>query len=277
MSEIIEQINRTPIIPNSMAFWGFGQMGIGVKTPTAMLYIDLCLTDILRERFADYWVRAYDPPILPEQVTNADYYLISHEHADHLDPLTVKPIMEASPNVRFIAPGWCKEQLLDLGIKEERIIIPTALKPFVLPDSDVTLTAVPSAHYAKEYDAQKGYRWLGYSIQANGVTFYHSGDTIIYDDYVDTLQGLPTPDVAMLAINGRDYFRDLEQITGNLHPAEAAQLASNLGWDVLIVGHNDMYPVNKLPFGNIATAMEDKAPRQKYKILQPGELYYYVK
>jgi L-ascorbate metabolism protein UlaG (beta-lactamase superfamily) len=123
-----------------------------------------------------------------------------------------------------------------------------------------------------------GYRWLGYLIEANGVVLYHAGDTIIYDDYIETLRRLPTPDIAMLPINGRDYYRETEGgAIGNLAPVEAARLASDLGWDTLIVGHNDLYPYNTIPYSSIVHALETVAPRQKYKVLQPGELLYYVK
>jgi L-ascorbate metabolism protein UlaG (beta-lactamase superfamily) len=275
---IITQINQTNIIPNSLAIWGMGQMGVGVKTPKAVLYIDLCLSDSVREQFGDFWTRAYDPPIEPDQINNADYYLITHEHMDHLDPQTVGPIGQASPNAMFVAPGWCVDLLHECGIDSTRIILPEAMVPFTLPGTDVTVTAVPSAHYEKEYDPQKGYRWLGYLIESNGVRFYHAGDTIIYDGYIDTLRKLPQPDVAMLPVNGRDHFRETEgNLTGNLLPIEAARLAHDLGWDVLIPGHNDLYANNMIPFREIINALETTAPRQKYKVLQPGELYYYVK
>lgn len=275
---LITQIEQTRILPNSLPIWGFGQMGVGLKTPDATLYIDLCLSDGVRRQFGEFWVRAYDPPVEPRLISNADFYLITHEHMDHLDPLTVGPIAQASPQARFVAPGWCVDLLHECGVADERIIVPQALAPFTLPGTDVVVTAVPSAHYEKEYDEQKGYRWLGYFIESNGVRFYHAGDTIIYEDYVETLKQLPLPDVAMLPVNGRDYYRETEfDVTGNLLPLEAARLAHDLGWDVLIPGHNDLYPNNTIPFAEIASALETTAPRQKYKILQPGELFYYVK
>ncbi len=278
MNQIVEQIERVQILPNSLAFWGFGQMGIGVKTPQTMLYIDLCLSDILYEQFSTIWERAYPPPVQPEELTRADYYLITHEHADHLDPLTIAPIIQRLPLTRFVAPAWCKEQLVSLGINPNLIVTPTALQPIQLPDTDITLTAVPSAHYDKTYDETKGYRWFGYLLEANGVTFYHAGDTIIYEDYIETLKQLPTPDIAMLPMNGRDTYREVEgSAIGNLLPVEGARLASDFGWDMLLIGHNDLYPFNKIPFSTIVDALERIAPRQKYKVLQPGELLYYLK
>jgi L-ascorbate metabolism protein UlaG (beta-lactamase superfamily) len=153
-----------------------------------------------------------------------------------------------------------------------------ALEPLTLPGTSLRLTTVPAAHYEKEYDAQKGYRWLGFLIEWNGVIFYHAGDTIIYSDYLETLGRLPTPDVAMLPVNGRDWFRETDKnITGNLWPNEAARLARDLGWDTMIAGHNDLYPNNTIPMASIVEALANLAPRQKFKILQPGELFYYIK
>lgn len=271
----VTQMQNTPVIPNSLAIWGLGQMGVAIKGPDATLYIDPCLSDVVRERSGDWWARAYAPPLLPADITNADYYLISHEHMDHFDPLTVGPAAEASPHATFVASGWCLDLFAELGIGRERILTPPALEPVALPGTGITLTAVPSAHYEKEYDAQKGYRWLGFLIEWNGVTFYHAGDTIIYPGYIETLRHLPRPDVAMLPVNGRDTYRETEaDATGNLLPVEAARLAHDLAWEVLIPGHNDLYPNNTIPNEQIVQAL---APRQKVKFLQPGELYYYVK
>lgn len=278
MADIMQQILTLPIIPNSMAIWGFGQMGIGIKTSKTMLYIDLCLSDIVREQVDSHWKRAYAPPIQPEAIQNADYYLITHEHLDHLDPATIVPILKNNPALRFVCPAWCKARLLELGIQASHIICPEAFQSIELADSDVCLTAIPTAHYELDYDADLGYRWYSYLIEANGVCFYHGGDTIIYPEYLNHLKNAPQADIAILAVNGRDYFREIEgPAIGNLLPVEAVRISQMLGWDILIIGHNDMYPFNTIPYSEIATALEKLAPRQKYKVLQPGELYYYVK
>jgi L-ascorbate metabolism protein UlaG (beta-lactamase superfamily) len=140
------------------------------------------------------------------------------------------------------------------------------------------VTVVPSAHYEKDLDREKGYRWVGYLIEWNGVTFYHSGDTIVYPGYVETLRGLPKPDVAMVPVNGRDWFREREaNVIGNLLPVEAARLSKDLGWEVIIPAHNDLYPNNTIPMAHVIEALTSAVPRQKVKMLQPGELYYYVR
>lgn len=275
---LIEQMSRLSILPNSLAIWGLGQMGVAIKGPDAIIYIDPCLSDVVRERFGDWWYRAYPPPLAPEQVTNATYYLTTHEHFDHFDPVTVAAAAVASPEARFVVTGWSVDLATDADLDHDRLIIPEGLKPITLPGTDIRITAIPAAHYDKEFDAAKGYRWFGYLIEWNGVTFYHVGDTLIYPGYVEMLKKLPQADVTMLPVNGRDYYREADvNAFGNLHPNETARLAKDMGWETIILGHNDMYPNNAIPMGQIVDAINHLNPRQAYKVLQPGELFYYVK
>ncbi len=276
MASLPEQLRSTQILPGSLAIWSLGQMGVAIKGPDALIVIDPCLSDVVRESFGDWWARAYPPPLQAQELTDVDYFLISHEHLDHLDPATLAPAAQAAPQARFIAPGWCREPLTQLGVAAERIVVPRALEALQL--GSMQLTAVPGAHYEKEYDEQLGFRWFGFLIEWNTVTFYHAGDTIIYPGYIETLQELPVPDVAMLPVNGRDWYRETEAAAvGNLMPVEAARLARDLGWDTLIPGHNDLYPNNAIPQSEIITALAAVNPRQKVKQLQPGELLYYVR
>jgi L-ascorbate 6-phosphate lactonase len=276
--ELIALLNRIPIIPSSLAILGLGQMGVAIKGPEAIVYIDPCLSDVLREQFGDWWNRAYPPPIHPADITNADYYLISHEHQDHLDPNTVCMVAKASPGAMFIAPKWCLNILGDLDIASKRVLTPNVLETIPLSGTSMRLTPVPSAHYQQESNEQNGNRWLGYIIEWNGVTFYHSGDTIIYPGYIELLKQLPKSDIAMVPVNGRDWFRESDAgVIGNLLPVEAARLARDLEWDMLIPAHNDLYPNNTIPMAEVVEALTRIAPQQKYKILQPGELYYYIK
>jgi L-ascorbate metabolism protein UlaG (beta-lactamase superfamily) len=278
-SALIDHMNHLTVIPNSLGIYGLGQMGFALKGPEGVIVIDACLSDVIRERFGDWWSRAYPPPVEPEAVTNVIAYGITHEHMDHLDPVTVAAVGKASPGARFISPGWCSAILTEeCGVEPGRQIIPTALVPMPIPGTSARLTAIPSAHYAKEYDEQQGYRWLGYLIEWNGVRLYHAGDTIIHKGYVDTLKGLPTADVAIIPVNGRDWYReDVIGAVGNLHPAEAAWLTQECGWGVVIPGHNDLFPRNAIPQGEILQAFATASPRQPLKWVQPGELYYVVK
>lgn len=274
--DLIQQMNKLHVPPGCLAIWGMGQMGVALKgDDSGIIYVDLCLSDVVAERVdPQIFQRAFPPPVDPAQITNAAYVLCSHEHLDHTDPLTLAPLAQASPDARFVISGWARREVDEAGIAPERRIVPPTDRAIQL--GSARLTAVPSAHYDLEHD-ERGSRYLGFLIEWNGVTLYHTGDTIIYPGYIERLKALPRADVAIAASNGRDAYRDQRNVTGNLFPVEAAWLAQELGWDTLIFGHNDLYLWNTLPAGSLAEAVRRLNPRQKHHTLQPGELLLYVR
>jgi L-ascorbate metabolism protein UlaG (beta-lactamase superfamily) len=274
--DLIAQMNNLRVPAGALAMWGLGQMGIALKANDDVIYIDPYLTGPMKTPTStEFGVREFPPPVLPEEITNAAYVLCSHEHGDHTDAGTLGPIAQTSPQSKFVITGWSHGILDKAKIDASRRIVPSTAQPMQL--GDFTVTALPSAHYNVENDPDKGNRWIGFLIEANGVAFYHSGDTIIYPSYIDMLKAQPKIDVGMLPVNGRDAYRDSYHWTGNLLPMEAAWLSGQLGWDVLIAGHNDLFIWNTVGAGELADALRIRNPRQKMHTLQPGELYLYVK
>jgi L-ascorbate metabolism protein UlaG (beta-lactamase superfamily) len=274
--DLIQQMNHLHIPPGCLAIWGMGQMGVALKgDDTGVIYIDLCLSDVTAERFnAEFFQRAFPPPVDPAEIINATYVLCSHEHLDHADPLTLGPLAQASPEAKFVISGWTQGVLDEADIAPGRRIVPPTDSTIQL--GNARLTAIPAAHYDLDHD-ERGYRWLGFVIEWNGVTFYHSGDTLVYPGYLERLKVLPRADVAMVAANGRDVYKEQYGVIGNLQPIEVAWLAKELGWDMLIGGHNDLFSWNTLAAGALADELRRLNPRQKYHTLQPGELYFYVR
>jgi L-ascorbate 6-phosphate lactonase len=278
-TKLIKQINDLVVSPGCLAIWGLGQMGVALKgSHQKILYIDPILTDAVTRLIPDvtgHFERAFDPPLQPEEITNADYVLCTHEHLDHTDPLTLGPLAISSPQARFISSGWVESLLDDAKISLERRIRPEMNTYTVL--DDMRVWGVPAAHYKVEFSQDKGYRWLSYLISWGDVTFFHGGDTLLYPGYMETIRQLPPVDVGLLAVNGRDAVRESEGVLGNMLPDEAAWMANALKWDVLLGGHNDLFAWNTLPAGSLMDAVRHQALHQKVHVLQPGELYYYVR
>src|ERR1043165_7542025 len=107
--DLIRQMNDLRVPAGCLAVWGMGQMGVALKGDDGgLVYIDLCLTDVVAERVthqAHIFQRAFDAPVAPEDIPNAAYVLCSHEHLDHTDPQTLAPIGKASPNAKFVITG----------------------------------------------------------------------------------------------------------------------------------------------------------------------------
>ncbi|MBW7459609.1 MBL fold metallo-hydrolase, partial [Paenibacillus sepulcri] len=134
---------------------------------------------------------------------------------------------------------------------------------------------VPAAHEQLEEDAQGNHRYVGYLIELNGVTLYHAGDTIVYPGLVEKIRGHQV-DLAMLPINGRDYFRTSRGIIGNMDYREAAEFAALTGADTVIPLHYDIFTGNAENPGYFIDYLYQNFPTQKAHVLARAERFVYV-
>jgi L-ascorbate 6-phosphate lactonase len=267
-----ERMNEVELVDRALAFWGLGQVGVAIKGPTGVLYVDPYLTDSDGE--GGRLERSFPPPLEPEEVTNASAVLLTHDHIDHTDPETLLPLASASPEARFICPSTSRDTLEEAGLDRDRITVPEVGEP--LEVAGATATAVPSAHTELERDPEGGYPYLGYVIEWNGVTLYHAGDTVIYDGLIETL-GRWEIDVAFVPINGRDFFRTREGIVGNTDYREVAHLAEELDFGLVVPTHYDLFAFNAVDPGYFVSYLYSLNHERRHKLLRPGELLHFVR
>ncbi len=135
----------------------------------------------------DPWSRLADYSKLPK----ADVILITHEHADHLDPKAVEQARQ--DNCRIIMTDSCKAKIAD-GILMKN----GDSRPLY---EGITVKAVPAYNIiSKRSDGEpyhpKG-RGNGYILDFDGTKVYIAGDTEIIPE-MKTLQGV---DIAFLPMN----------------------------------------------------------------------------
>ena len=268
---VVDRIDKLEVGVGSVAFWGLGQVGVAIKGPTGVLYVDPYLTD--SDGTGGTLPRTFPPPLAPHEVTNADAVLLTHDHVDHTDLGTVLPLAEASPDARFVASFTARDSLAEAGLDAGRLVVPEVGE--ALSVAGAKITAIPSAHTELERDPERGYPYLGYVIEWGGVTIYHAGDTVIYDGLIETLSGWRI-DVAFVPINGRDYFRTKIGIVGNTDLREAAELAEALDIGVIVPTHYDLLAFNAADPGHFVSYLYRLNPMRRHKILRPGELVYFV-
>lgn len=268
---MIKKLKQVEVYPGSIILQFISQAGMIIQGNEDALVIDPYLSDYAEKNYG--LVRTYQPFYKPEDLKGIDYYLITHDHADHLDPGTVEVCTQMSPETTFIAPAYCKQILLDCGVKDENIwsIKDEAWKSI----GELEFKAVPAAHEDFEKTDETGHRFLGYIGRLNGVTFYHAGDTIVYPGLVEKLKE-QTIDIAMLPINGRDTFRFERGAVGNMNYREAAELVYKAGFDLTIPVHYDMFLDNTERPGNFADFMYENFPEKKFHIMAREERMLYI-
>ncbi len=268
---LIARIDGLAVPHGQLALWSLGQAGFVIKGGSAIAYIDPYLSDSIADGGGPR--RRFPIPLDPAAIRHAQVVFATHEHMDHTDVPTLGPLMAASPRAPLIASPQGRLLALQADIADERIVVPRLGERIEI--AGLAYTAISAAHYSYEVDAEGHSRWMGFLIECNGVTLYHAGDTLVIPELLAALDGASI-DLALLPFNGRDYFREQQDIIGNMWSREVVALAARLGARVLIGIHNDLFAENRVNTGMLFDEIDRQAPWQRCHILQPGELYLYA-
>ena len=269
---LLENIDRSRVAPNEVAVWWLGQSGYILKSNDITVLIDPYLSEHLTRKYAGTekpHIRMTASPLRGEEVTNADLVISTHKHSDHMDPGTIPDLLRASPGAKYVIPRTHREHVLEWSISEDRLILADADTPLTLPG--VELLPIPAAH--EGFDVQEqGFPHLSFVLRMNGVTLYHSGDTIPYPGLVERLHP-ERPDVAFLPINGRDARRHALGTPGNCSIEEALCLARLTEAHLLVPHHYDMFTFNTVDVESFRIRASELYPAQEVLVMECGREY----
>ncbi|WP_231891394.1 MBL fold metallo-hydrolase [Paenibacillus swuensis] len=263
---------NTEVPHEGAAFWHLGQESLVVKRNGLTIYFDPYLSNSIDEKYGGA-PRNFPTPLKPEEVTNADYVFLTHEHPDHLDPVSVQGIAKASPQARFVVPQPLRNNLVQLDIAEERIIGAIAGTPLEL--EGMTVHSVACKHEEYETDEQGNHKFLGYILNWDGFNLYHAGDTVIFPELLENLKSMRI-EVACMPINGHDFKRFGQNLMGNMTFREAADLTDFIGADLIIPMHYDLFAGNTENPAYFVDYIHRAYPGQPFKMFVPGERMLYL-
>lgn len=248
--------------------WWLGQSGFLIYTPQATILFDPYLSDSLSKKYADTdkpHVRLTEQVLDPGLLTGIDIITSSHNHTDHLDAETLLPLLAANPQAKLVIPRANREFVLArLGSVEDRIVEIDAGEETTI--GNVALHGIPAAHNTVERDENGCCKFLGFVAQLNGLTFYHSGDTMMHDALLPALEPFRPIDVAFVPVNG---YKPERRVAGNLDGREAAEVARHLEARLAIPHHFDMFGFNTVTPDLFTT--ECQRVGQPFKVLKNGE------
>ena len=251
----------------ALHIWWLGQSGYLLQWAGQHLLLDPYLSDSLTRKYADTdkpHVRMTARVVAPEQLDFIDVVTSSHNHTDHLDADTLKPLRDANEDLKLVIPE------ANRAFVAERLGIPPDEAIGVDDGTSVTVrgfgfSGIAAAHEALDRDEAGRYRYLGYVVRFGPWTVYHSGDTVRYEEMVERLRK-GSIDVALLPINGSAPER---RVPGNLSGPEAAGLAKEIGARVVIPCHYDMFAFNTASPDTFVAECERLG--QPYRVLRGGE------
>ncbi|MCK4587931.1 MAG: MBL fold metallo-hydrolase, partial [Gammaproteobacteria bacterium] len=204
-----------------------GQTGFRLQFDEQVLYIDPYLSNYVEEQEGPELARMKPITVVPENITDANWVLITHEHMDHCDPQTLVPLSKASPDAKFLAPAGVCVLLQSFGISSDRIVL--AQEQWVALNDSINVLAVPAAHPTVERNNEGHLLCVGYLIGYKFNNIYHSGDTSIDDELLSVLKKEGGASVALVSLNEKNFYRDKAGIIGNMSVRDAFQFAEEMG------------------------------------------------
>ena len=265
----LADVAQPPATPDALRVWWLGQSGFLVRCGGRFALLDPYLSDSLTKKYADTdkpHVRMTERVIAPERLTEIEVITSSHNHTDHLDAETLRPLLAANPQARLIIPEANRAFVANrLGI--------SVCEPVGLDDGAsatvgaFTFHGIAAAHNELTRDGAGRHQFLGCVIRCGRWTIYHSGDTLLYDGLAEKLRAFAPIDIALLPINGNAPER---RVAGNLDGREAAQLAHAIGARCVVPCHYEMFAFNTAD-PRALFLPECERLRQPYRVLRAGE------
>lgn len=206
MHSLEPELSHGEVPAGGVRMYWLGQAGFAFRTPTGKrVLLDPYLSDACERLFG--FKRLSLPALRPEQV-EADLVVLTHEHADHLDPDAIPVIARNSPHCRFAGPAGCTEGLEAAGVTADRRVL---LEPNQSHELDgLTVHTAPADHGDISPTA------LALVLDFGGVRVMATGDSSWRPVLFQPLYDL-RPDVVLPPING---------VFGNMNHIDAARLVS---------------------------------------------------
>lgn len=194
----------------------------------------------------DNWVlkRNSPLPIIPEQIREVDYLLISHDHRDHCDENTLKLLGTLLPHTTILT-GLNMSPLIKPWMPKNPIQEAGWFQSFDLNES-LRITYVPSRHWSRRGLKDTNQRlWGGYYIESDDKSLYFMGDSG-YDAHFKLISDtLGSPDYAIMGVGA--FKPEWFMHPAHTSPMDAAKAFLEMGGKNFIPMHFGTFDLSNEP------------------------------
>ncbi|HEY2436623.1 MAG TPA: MBL fold metallo-hydrolase [Solirubrobacteraceae bacterium] len=233
---------------------------------TALLELDgaRLLTDpVIRDRIGPL-IRV-GPAIAKQTLGRVDMVLISHLHADHTDPRSLRDLGSAVP---ILAPAGARGWLRRHGLRAVREVEPGAK----IRAGGLQIRSTPAVHDVRRRPLGPRAQPIGYVVEGSR-SIYFAGDTDLFEGMTQMRGSI---DAALLPVSGWGHRVG----RGHLDPERAARAAAMIApavaipihWGTFALAAPARRPVDpERPAREFAALTARGSPGIDVRLLAPGE------
>ena len=214
-------------LASGLRLWWFGGPSYAIRSPQSTVYIDPYHSG---ERADDPqgFIRAIPNLFFPQDVTRADLILSTHDHEDHCDPDTLRP-MCARTAARLLAAPSSATMMAGWDFTEGRVdtMAPGTTNQY----GDVEITAYPCRDWSDPGA-------VTFVLRSQGRAVFIGGDTL-YTDALEDIGQADRIDLAVLSL-ARNHREIIDQEL-YVDPAELARAARALKTKRVLPVHWDIW------------------------------------
>lgn len=208
-------------------------------------------------------LRFHPPPLALADVPPIDGLVLSHDHYDHLDVVTIEALKERVQ--RYYVPLGVGERLRRWGIPAERIQEMDWWQQ--ARAGEVTLTAAPAHHFSgRTLWDRDSTLWASWALDSGGERIFYSGDTGYHPAFGEIGRRLGPFAIALMengAYNPRDWP------SSHMVPEETVRAFKDLGARTLYLVHNSTFDLAFHPWREPLDRVADIAEREGLALATP--------
>ncbi len=145
----------------------------------------------------------FDPIKLSDNLKDADYIFITHDHYDHFDISSIMLILNEKTII--ILPKSMEDKIEKLDIDKNRLFFVEPNMKYNL--ENITFWTIPSYNINKDYHP-KDKNYVGYILNMDDTTYYIAGDTDLTEESREV-----KADIAFVPIGGTYTMDKVEAAT----------------------------------------------------------------